>query len=180
LCRADCALGAVQAGNLRLAKWGSGAVCRLGKNFLSCCSIGRVRSCVRPVDAADVPLAQKINLLAQNLKHDTSARNISLPVLIMPMPKKCQKQINTTGVQAGAIAQILIACLAPRGDRGRGDLVSRQRRRLWWFWHRRDALARKQGNLPARTCLPLLAHLPARHGLERVASGVTSRFCGLA
>jgi hypothetical protein len=30
---------------------------RLGKNFLSCCSIGRVRSCVRPVCAAVKPLA---------------------------------------------------------------------------------------------------------------------------
>ena len=30
---------------------------RLGKNFLTDCSIGRVRSRVRPVDAADVPLA---------------------------------------------------------------------------------------------------------------------------
>src|SRR5499427_9744337 len=30
---------------------------RLGKNFLTCCSIGRVRSCVRPVCAAVKPLA---------------------------------------------------------------------------------------------------------------------------
>jgi hypothetical protein len=29
----------------------------LGKNFLTSCSIGRVRSCVRPVCAANVPLA---------------------------------------------------------------------------------------------------------------------------
>jgi len=28
-----------------------------GKNFLTCCSIGRVRSCVRPVCAAVKPLA---------------------------------------------------------------------------------------------------------------------------
>ena len=30
---------------------------RLGKNFLTCCSTGRVRSCVRPVCAAMKPLA---------------------------------------------------------------------------------------------------------------------------
>src|SRR5262249_38891848 len=35
-----------------LQHWSGAVMCgrrRLGKNFLSCCSIGRVRSCVRPV-----------------------------------------------------------------------------------------------------------------------------------
>jgi hypothetical protein len=36
---------------------------RLGKNFLTLRSIGRVRSRVRPVDAADVPLAAGPNAL---------------------------------------------------------------------------------------------------------------------